>query len=798
MHPFPRPATVLLTTLFLALPTLAQKPTPAQTVAITVVDAHTDPAQPVPSVRVSLSYVDGQSRITDARDVTNHNGQTFLEVSPQATQRGDLRLEITGPANLVIFQPADGQLAALPATISLRLLPRGSTALLGPPQIEAMLHRTLLQVSSLQKQNRTLTQQVAQAKQAAAQPQDINAALADWAKANGFPPADAEARVQQWGHDIQQRRDQATCQQQALAQLALKNNDAASQQFTACFHTQLAALDNDEQEFLNARRHKLSAVLSTAEQAAGADQLAAHYHLATDTLDQAATIATAEYKKHPDDRGFHDIWLQASSSATYAREREGEVAPAADSLPLLARVATECQSLAAEYTAAGNPQMSAVAQTCRAISLEQEGSRTTPDKAPALYAQAIAAYQQVLTVYTKPTLPRPWAYVQVVLGNTLLEQAEATTGPKAAALYDQATQSYNNALEIYTRSAAPEDWAYVQVNLGNELLDRGDNATGAAAQAFYDQAAQAYRNALEVFTRDASPQNWATAQMALGNALDDQSTLAPTNAKALDLLQQSVQAVHHSLEIRTKADLPQDWAAAQADLGFALNLQGQRTADAAAATALFQQASQAYQHALEVYTKTDLPQQWARMQNSLAELYIWEGERTPGKDAFDIFEAAAVSALNALEVDTQAALPERFGFAQTNLGNALTDAAAQSTGAPAKKLIELAIVAYNDALTVRPKADVPKEWSETQSNLGYALFIEAKQAAADPATAQQAPALFTQSLAAYQNALEIYTRDALPRFWAATTRRIALVHQAQGNAAAATEERAAAQQVDPQ
>ena len=48
----------------------------------------------------------------------------------------------------MIYQPADGQLPALPATITVSMLPKGSPALLGPAQIEAMLHRTLLQVNT--------------------------------------------------------------------------------------------------------------------------------------------------------------------------------------------------------------------------------------------------------------------------------------------------------------------------------------------------------------------------------------------------------------------------------------------------------------------------------------------------------------------------------------------------------------------------------------------------------------------------------------------------------------------------
>jgi hypothetical protein len=47
---------------------------PPQGVTVTVVNAHTQPAEPVQGVRVSLSYLDGSTRITDSRDVIARRG----------------------------------------------------------------------------------------------------------------------------------------------------------------------------------------------------------------------------------------------------------------------------------------------------------------------------------------------------------------------------------------------------------------------------------------------------------------------------------------------------------------------------------------------------------------------------------------------------------------------------------------------------------------------------------------------------------------------------------------------------
>src|ERR1700679_3801938 len=48
--------------------------------------AQTEPAQPVPTVRISLGYLDGSVLVTEARDVTNPKGQAWLDVSEDAAQ----------------------------------------------------------------------------------------------------------------------------------------------------------------------------------------------------------------------------------------------------------------------------------------------------------------------------------------------------------------------------------------------------------------------------------------------------------------------------------------------------------------------------------------------------------------------------------------------------------------------------------------------------------------------------------------------------------------------------------------
>ena len=339
---------------------VAQKAPAQRTVAVVVADAHTEPAQPVPTVRISLGYLDGSVLVTEARDVTNPKGQAWLDVSEDAAQRGGLRIQIEGANGLVIYQPADGQLAALPASITVSLLPKGSPALLGPAGIQAMLRRMSIEISTLKKKSVALA---GQANVAQAQKPDLGAAVAEWALANGFSAADANKQVQQWAEEIQKQSGEATAEQKALAELALNHYANAAQLFNEAgdadrrqidaeeaqekaLQAQMQALQAAQQALLEKLRTPMRELLDHSQQAAGAYRLNGQYHEATQTLESAATAIDAEYNKYPDDKGFHELWLQAVGDAADARSREGTVAPADKSLALLDQSASDYRSLA--------------------------------------------------------------------------------------------------------------------------------------------------------------------------------------------------------------------------------------------------------------------------------------------------------------------------------------------------------------------------------------------------------------------------------------------------------------------
>ncbi|MGD0902795.1 MAG: hypothetical protein ABR924_07620 [Terracidiphilus sp.] len=752
---------------------VAQQTPAQQTVAVVVVNADAQPARPVPTVRVSLGYLDNAVLVTEARDVTNPKGQAWLVVSEDAAQRGGLRVEIAGATDLVIFQPADGQLVALPAAINISMLPKGSPALLGPAQIEAMLHRTLLQVNGLQRQVAALKRNAAAAQN---QKPDLGASIAEWAQANGFSSAKADEQVQQWAEGIQKQSGQATAEQKALAELALKHYAAAAQLFNQAsdadrqeigaedaeeqaLQAQVKALQAAQQGLLDKQRVSLRRLLDHSQQAAGAEQLNLQYHQATLTLEDAVAAADAGFKKHPDDKGFHELWLQAAWSAANARWQEGKVSPANESLALLAQSADEFRSLAREYGALGERQEVASAQLGLGTALDEEGRRASGGAVGALFAQAVEAFESALQIYTKDALPQDWAKAQIRLGNVLKDEGLTASGDKAVALLGQAVEAYRNALQVCTKADLPQEWAKTETNLGTALWMEGERVSGDKAVALLDQAVEALRSALQVYTKADLPQDWAGAENNLGNALWDEGERV-SGEKAAVLFAQAVQAYRNALEVRTKADLPQDWATTQNNLGDALCDEGKRVGGEKAA-ALLAQGVEAYQNALQVFTKADLPQDWARTQNNLGTALADQGERASGDKAAALFDQAVETYQNALQVYTKADLPQDWARTESNLGSAWKDEGERSSGEKAAALLDQAVQAYRSALEVRTKADLPQGWATTQNNLGTALMDEGERASGD-----KAAALLGQAVEAFQNALQVYTKADVPRSWA--------------------------------
>ena len=82
--------------------------------------------------------------------------------------------------------------------------------------------------------------------------------------------------------------------------------------------------------------------------------------------------------------------------------------------------------------------------------------------------------------------------------------------------------------------------------------------------------------------------------------------------------------------------------------------------------------------------------------------------------------------------------------------------------------LEKAIAAYEAALTVRTREALPREWAQTQNNLALAYWNRIRGDRADN---------LEKAIAAFEAALTVFTREALPREWAETQNNLGLAYE---------------------
>jgi tetratricopeptide (TPR) repeat protein len=167
------------------------------------------------------------------------------------------------------------------------------------------------------------------------------------------------------------------------------------------------------------------------------------------------------------------------------------------------------------------------------------------------------------------------------------------------------------------------------------------------------------------------------------------------------------------LNIFTREDFPQDWAATQNNLGIAYSdkITGNRAEN-------IDEAIACYQLALQVYTREDFPEKWATTQNNLGNAYLF---KITGNRAENIDDAIACYQL-ALQVYTREDFPQDWAMTQNNLGSAYSD---KITGNRAEN-IDDAIACYQRALEIKTPEAFPADCLQSGRNLGNLAFTEGK------------------------------------------------------------------------
>ncbi len=351
---------------------------------------------------------------------------------------------------------------------------------------------------------------------------------------------------------------------------------------------------------------------------------------------------------------------------------------------------------------------------------------------------------------------------------TLIQQArqavEAVNFPLAERLFNEASQKDVQAAQNLQQVAT--------VRLSSAAVAQAANGDLQVVQLNFVNAQAYYQKALELLP-PSDKEHRGQYLNNLGTSLQE-AGIRTEGTDIQKFLRDAVTAYRTALTIWTKEQLPQQWAASQNNLGNILQQQGTRTSGEAG-TGLLAEAVEAYRDALTVRTKELLPQDWAMTQNNLGNVLREQGTRASGEAGTGLLAEAVEAYRNALTVYTKDQLPQQWAMTQNNLGNVLREQGTRASGEAGTGPLAEAVEAYRNALTVYTKDQLPQQWAVTQNNLGGVLREQGTRT--DGETGTQ---LLAEAVVAYRAALTIRTKEQLPQQWAMTQNNLGNVLSEQG------------------
>jgi len=220
-----------------------------------------------------------------------------------------------------------------------------------------------------------------------------------------------------------------------------------------------------------------------------------------------------------------------------------------------------------------------------------------------------------------------------------------------------------------------------------------------------------------------------------------------------------------------------DLASIQVSLGSALVSYSQ-TAKGAERLRLLEEAFRAYQEALEIFTREQMPQWRAMTQGELGTVFLLHGMESKGAEMVRVLGQAVEAYRENLKVITREEDPKAWAILQIQMGSTLTIQAVGSEGSERTRLAAEAVAAFHPVLKVVTREQLPQEWARTHVFLGMALVLRE-----DRAEGAEGVRLLEEAVAACREALKVYSREDWPKEWMITQLIICIVLQAQGDRA---------------
>jgi len=260
--------------------------------------------------------------------------------------------------------------------------------------------------------------------------------------------------------------------------------------------------------------------------------------------------------------------------------------------------------------------------------------------------------------------------------------------------------------------------ALAKTNRGEVLRNLSNLVESKKAKNLLMEAVEEHKSALEIRTKGDLPEEWAATKNNLGIALIELGiTLNDTDG--VKVICEAVDILNEALTIRTRKKFPMEWAMTIQNIGSALDELGMRD-KSEKGEKLLRQAIEKYNRALKVRTLNSVPRYWAMTMHNKGNALRELGMRNPNGEGKEFLTEAVGIYREVLKVRTQKLLPQEWASTKDNLGTALVELGVLSNS---KKLLYEAAETYREALKIRKRSINPQACAATNFRLGNLLYV---------------------------------------------------------------------------
>jgi tetratricopeptide (TPR) repeat protein len=357
--------------------------------------------------------------------------------------------------------------------------------------------------------------------------------------------------------------------------------------------------------------------------------------------------------------------------------------------------------------------------------------------------------------------------------------ANGSSTTNASEILTAAVADSKATVDQMDQSTDSDLWGYAHAILAVESIYLAEVSNSQQAAQLRAQAIAASHAALQAFSKDQDPKTWGYFQVFYALSLAAQAARSITDGhitmeQAEDLLEQANAGLRAALDVYSPTQNPKEWASLQSSLAWLLDMQSLMP-QAQHAVELSMQAEAAARAALSVLNSKDQPDDWGTAQGTLGGILAMRAEKTPGPQASELFAQASAAYRAVLTVRNKQDDALKWANVQHDLADLLQDQAESTNDAQSIDLLTQSIAAYRAEMEVLTKASFPQRWARAQDNLGHSLAMLGIRTEGD-----QSAHYLAEAATAYNSALLIFTRQDYPERWARTQRQLAGVLANQG------------------